>query len=121
MRVARGALDGSTSKVRHRDFAGIGRVPAAAHYQRHGGQREEPRRAQRHRSMVLRRHFEVQPRKQRRRTGRGCSCLTGKVRLRHRGFVGQCDVVSEAFELRDEAFGLSFGVAVCVVVGAESR
>jgi hypothetical protein len=45
--------------------------------------------------------------------------LAGKVRSGCRGLLGERDVVSEAFELFDEAFGLAFGVAVDEVVGAE--
>jgi hypothetical protein len=48
-----------------------------------------------------------------------CSvCLTGKVRSGCCGLL-EGDVVSEAFELFDEASGLAFGVAVGVVVAAE--
>src|SRR3954451_23852552 len=45
--------------------------------------------------------------------------LTGKVRSGCRGPLLERDVVSEPFELFDEAFGLAFGVAVGEVVGAE--
>jgi hypothetical protein len=48
-----------------------------------------------------------------------CTCLAGKVRSGCRGLLGERDVVSEAFELFDEPFGLAFGVAVGEVVGAE--
>src|SRR3954451_14358597 len=48
-----------------------------------------------------------------------CSCLTGKVRSGCRGLLGERHVVSEAFELFDEASGLAFGVAVGEVVAAE--
>src|SRR5215207_7982201 len=42
-----------------------------------------------------------------------------KVRSGCRGLLGERDVVSEAFELGDEASGLAFGVAVGEVVAAE--
>src|SRR3954465_2472658 len=45
--------------------------------------------------------------------------LTGKVRLGCRGPFRERHVVSEAFELGDEALGLAFGVAAGVVVAAE--
>ena len=53
--------------------------------------------------------------------------LRGRLRVRQdapralerRGLLGERDVVSEAFELGDEAFGLAFGVAVGEVVAAE--
>src|SRR5919198_3815059 len=49
-----------------------------------------------------------------------CSpCLTGKVRSGCRGPLCERDVVSEAFELFDQAPGLAFGVAVGEVVAAE--
>src|SRR3954464_4177546 len=57
------------------------------------------------------------------RSARRCAhcslCLTGKVRSGCRGLLGERDVVSEAFELGDEASGLAFGVAVDEVVAAE--
>src|SRR5829696_5133431 len=47
------------------------------------------------------------------------SCLTGKVRSGCRGPFGERYVMSEAFELGDEASGVAFGVAVGEVVAAE--
>src|SRR5215211_1702531 len=46
-------------------------------------------------------------------------CLTGKARSGWRGPFSERDGVAEAFELGDEASGLSFGVAVGEVVAAE--
>ena len=48
----------------------------------------------------------------------GTPSLAGKVRSGCRGLLER-DVVSEAFELFDEALGLAFGVAVGEVVGSE--
>src|SRR4051794_37211720 len=50
---------------------------------------------------------------------RYCSWLTGKVRSGCRGLLGERDVVSEAFELGDEASGVAFGISVGEVVAAE--
>src|SRR4051812_15556232 len=53
-------------------------------------------------------------------TGRQCRfCLTGKVRSGCLDPLCERDVVSEAFELVDEASGLAFGVAGGEVVAAE--